>query len=223
MPYAGSSAAVLALPGGKLLMTFYGHDAGEDHDSAWASVSANGGASWGTPGRMLDGPADGRDYQEPVPTLTTGGIVRVYTRWGTDSEIGSIDSTDGGRTWTNGRDLFAGTGRPACSSTTSGQVACIYRSAASGQALVRLSGDGGQTFSAAGVFDATTSLMTYAALVPISAGSWAVTYSMQTSSSSATVMATTLTERTTAAEGSVLPAGPVRGDTTTRAVTATRP
>lgn len=189
MPFAAESGSPLALADGSLLMPFYGHQAGEAFDSVWVSTSTNGGDSWGTPVRVMDGPADGRDYQEPVATATSSGP-RLYFRWGHDDRIGSVD-LDGGA-WGNARPLFAGTGRAGCQDN-GGTVACIYRSTAdTGTALLRTSTDDGDTWSDASTFDATSSYMTYAGLTPVGSG-WLVFYAMQQSSVKSTVYARTLT------------------------------
>lgn len=183
LPRAGESGRILALADGRLLQTFYGHPAGETRDSVYATTSPDGGQTWATATRVLNGQTRGYDVLEPWSTTTPNGTVRVYVRWGNASQIGSVDFD--GTTWSNAHPLFAGSGRPACV-PNGADVLCVYRqldpTGVYRPGIMRLSTDGGKTFGPAQLLDGTTgnavTMFTYAA--PVASGSgWVVPYALQ--------------------------------------------
>jgi hypothetical protein len=143
-PYAAISAPVIQV-GANLLTTYYGKNAGDTLDSCWLATSSDGGATW-TRQLVANGPAAGRDYQEPW-LITRGADVWMFFRYGTASAIGLSVSADSGVTWSAPAQLFDdATGRPAAAWLSTGTMAVVARRISDKQAVVRSRvGGSGQT------------------------------------------------------------------------------
>lgn len=141
-PYAAISAPVIQV-GANLLTTYYGKNAGDTFDSCWLATSSDGGTTW-TRLLVANGPAAGRDYQEPW-LITRGANVWMFFRYGTASAIGLSVSADSGATWSAPTQLFDDTtGRAAAVWLGTGTMAVVARRISDKQAVVRsrLSGSG---------------------------------------------------------------------------------
>jgi hypothetical protein len=171
LPYAAISAPIVQLPGGTLGAVFYGHAAGEARDSAWFARSVDGGATWQSR-RIADGPADGRDYQEPW-LVVRDGVLHVLHRYGSWDSIGITSSTDSGATWSTPRKILSqATGRPTTLVLASGTMLTIYRHTGTRAAMMATSRDGGTTWRSGGILLSPPGPlgMTYAAAVEVLPG-----------------------------------------------------
>lgn len=147
LPYAAITAPIRLLPDHTLGAVYYGHAAGEAHDSVWFAHSRDRGRSW-TSTRIADGPAAGTDFQEPWLVLWRGQLL-VTHRYGNWDGVGETSSQDGGFTWSTPRRMLDNaTGRPNTYTLRSGIIAMSYRDATSHDAMLTLSPDGGLTWSA---------------------------------------------------------------------------
>ena len=169
-PYAAICAPLVEV-GSTLFATWYGRTGSETRDSVWVARSTNGGSSWQTPTRVMNGPSAGRDYQEPFMVSDGSALVLAF-RWGTADSIGISRSTNAGSSWSTGASAFTGTGRPSLGYMSTGVVVCSFRRAADGAAVHRSSRDGGVNW-----FSEETSMlvpgsgwMNYSALVEVSPG-----------------------------------------------------
>jgi hypothetical protein len=143
-PYAAMCAPVIQV-GANLLTAYYGKNAGDTFDSCWLATSADGGATW-TRQLVANGPAAGRDYQEPW-LVARGSNVWMFLRYGTNTAIGLSVSTDSGATWSAPTSAFDdATGRPSAVWLGTGTMAVVYRRISDKQAVVRTRNAGsGQT------------------------------------------------------------------------------
>jgi hypothetical protein len=133
-PYAAGASPVVTLANGNLLATWYGKDvATNTYDSSWTATSSDGGVTWSAPHKLLDGPANLRDYQEPWAVVSGTNVVVMY-RDGNAQYIGRIASADSGATWGAGAPKFDGTGRPSTVLTSSGTLVTVFRSDPAGPA-----------------------------------------------------------------------------------------
>lgn len=148
--YAASSAPVVELDNGTLVIPFYGHASGESWDSVWTVKSTDGGTTWQTPVRIINGQTAGDHRQEPWITWKPGSQTYIMTyRHGNASQIGVSTSTDNTTNWSGGVAKFAGYGRPATVWVNDTTFVCVYRSVANGDALVRSSRDSGANWTPA--------------------------------------------------------------------------
>lgn len=181
MPRAGESGPVAVLPDGRYFQAFYGHPTGETRDSLYIAYSYDG-VTWGAPYRILNGQTAGRDYEEPWPTTLSDGSVRLYIRWGSASQVGTLAFNG---SWVNPHPLWDGSGRPACVANGT-RVLCVYRAVdptwTDRPGLMRLSIDGGATFGDPTLLDGAGALFTYAAPV-VSGDGWLVPYAVQDNAS----------------------------------------
>ena len=134
-PFAAISAPVIQV-GANLVTAYYGKDPGHTRDSCWLATSTDNGATW-TRQLVADGPAAGRDYQEPW-LVTRGTNVWMFHRYGTASAIGLCVSTDSGATWSAPTQLFDDTtGRPSAVWLASNTMALVARRLSDKQAILR--------------------------------------------------------------------------------------
>lgn len=135
--YAASTAPVVILSGGSLMCVFYAKAAGtEAYYSCYASISSNGGSSWGTPTKFADGVAIGQDMEEPYAAVIGSNVI-VAHRYGGAANIGITKSTNSGSTWGTPTSVFAGEGRSSLLATSAGTLVCVYRANPSGAATTQ--------------------------------------------------------------------------------------
>lgn len=104
LPRAGTSDAVLALPGGTLLMGLYGADYGSHVCRAYTVRSEDGGATWGGPAIIAADPAGRLSFEEPALAATASGQLLAMLRCGEPGRyeyLYQACSADGGHTWTD--------------------------------------------------------------------------------------------------------------------------
>lgn len=147
LPYSASSAPVVELDTGVLVMPFYGRFGAETWDSVWTSKSNDGGTTWATQVRILNGQTATDHRQEPYIALL-GQIAVMGYRHGTATSIGMSVSVDNTANWSGASLKFAGTGRPNVFWTNDKTVSCVYRSTSYGNdAVIRSSKDGGTNWT----------------------------------------------------------------------------
>lgn len=168
---AASSAPCIELDNGTLVIPYYGRQvSGEAWESCYTSKSINGGASWQSAVKIIDGVAAGDHRQEPYITMVGQTGIMTY-RHGNSSQIGVSTTADNTVNWSGGVARFAGTGRPATVSVNQGTIACVYRSTANGDALIRTTRDNGTTWSPPRLVEPAWNSggwMTYAAMAKVS-------------------------------------------------------
>lgn len=172
LPYAASSAPIIELNNGTLVCPFYGRSGVEVWDSVWISKSTNGGTTWPTQTRIINGTTATDHRQEPYIALLGTTAVMGY-RHGTAASIGISVSTDNTVNWSAGAAKFAGTGRPNLFFTNDLTLSCLYRSTGNENGVVRSSKDSGSTWTPERLVDmAPTAVgwMTYSGTDRISRG-----------------------------------------------------
>jgi len=133
-PYAAICAPVVPV-GANVLTAYYGKNPGDTFDSCWLTTSTDGG-TW-TRQLVANGPAAGRDYQEPW-LVTRGTNVWMFHRYGNTSAIGLCVSADSGVTWSAPTQLFDDTtGRPSAVWLASNTMALVARRISDKQAVLR--------------------------------------------------------------------------------------
>jgi hypothetical protein len=138
LPYAASSAPVVQLNNGTLVMTYYGRSGAETRDSVWTSKSTDGGVTWGTHTRIRNGTTDTQDYQEPYIAMR-GTIGLMAYRVGTAGSIGVSSTSDNTANWSGVTTTFVGTGRPTVINVNPVRWAILYRRLSGGDAVMRSS------------------------------------------------------------------------------------
>lgn len=138
LPYAASSAPAIELDNGTLVVPYYGRSGAETWDSVWTGKSTDGGATWPTNTRILNGQTATNHYQEPWAILQGQTAVMTY-RHGTAASIGVTASTDNTVNWSGAFAAFAGTGRPMLFWVNELTLGCIYRRLSNGDSVMRKS------------------------------------------------------------------------------------
>lgn len=147
LPYAAIAAPVRQLQDGSVAVVYYGKAAGAPRESAWFARSSDGGVTW-TSRVIADGPAAGRDYQEPW-LVVDGSRLIVTHRYGSWDGIGVTTSNDSGQSWFAPRKVLDNaTGRPNVTMLRSGALVMTYRHAGTRDGMITISRDGGGTWSA---------------------------------------------------------------------------
>jgi hypothetical protein len=168
---AACSAPCVELDNGTLVIPFYGRQVlAESWESCYTAKSINGGTSWQSAVKIVDGVAAGDHRQEPYITMKGQTGVMTY-RHGNNSQIGVSTTSDNTVNWSGGVAKFAGTGRPATCWVNDGALACVYRSTANGDALIRSSRDNGSTWSPPRLVEPAWNSggwMTYASMAKVS-------------------------------------------------------
>lgn len=129
-PYAACSAPVVELASGRLLVPFYGKDAGGDvYDSVYLAYSDNGGTSWSQTGKIYNGIGVSLDLQEPWISRKPGANDLFMTfRYGNSANIAYGTTTlTTGFSWSALTLAFAGTGRPSTVWLSTGEIIATYR------------------------------------------------------------------------------------------------
>jgi len=179
----------LMFAGGRLRAFFYDSTVGR-LNSVYTAESTDSGATWGNERMLLDGPAAGRDYNEPVSVRFPRGRLVLFFRWGMHSGIGRLESRDNGATWSHLSRVVRGvSGRPSLTRLASGLLVMAGRLTTGNRASVILtSRDAGLTWPSRQVLDVPGQLATYAAPVEVSPGVVCCPFGSQDSGTEASLM-----------------------------------
>ncbi len=135
LPWAASSAPVVELNDGTLVMPYYGRSGVETRDSVWVAKSTTQGATWVNT-RIYNGQTAAADYQEPY--IAMRGIKGyIAYRVGTAGNIGVSYTSDNTANWSGVAVAFVGTGRPTVINVNSATWAIVYRKLSNGDAVMR--------------------------------------------------------------------------------------
>ena len=184
--FVATSAPVLELPNGEVLLAYYGSHEGSRYATAYVNRSDDGGKWWLGETVIAAGPAAKRPYQEPnLLLLENGDILATIRSDGERPIIHTSVSKDQGRTWSDPKPAFKGSGTPSVAMLDSGGIVMIYRSKIGrnfGLPALRVSGDGGATWTAdlgETVIDRKDGDMMYASALQVPDGRIAVVYGME--------------------------------------------
>ncbi len=179
-----TSAPVVPLPNGEILLAYYGSYGGAP--SAFVIRSSDGGMRWGQESIIGHGYADGKPYQEPNLLLLEDGRILASLR--SDGGVPTIHtsvSKDMGKTWSQPKPAFKGSGTPSLALLDSGRIVSIYRSRIGrnyGLPALRVSSDDGAVWTidrGETVIDKRDGPMMYATPLQMPDGSIAVVYGME--------------------------------------------
>ena len=184
--FVATSAPILELPDGDLLLAYYGNHEGGRYPSAFVIRSADGGRSWSNKTTIGNGIEDNKPYQEPnLLLLKTGGVLATIRSDGFFPNIHTSISNDLGKTWAQPSSAFRGSGTPSTLLLKSGLIITAYRSKIGrnlGLPALRVSKDDGVSWTPNTeeiIIDRHTGPMMYASLVQISDKSIAAVYGME--------------------------------------------
>lgn len=184
--YVATSAPILELPSGDLLLAYYGSHGGSRYATAYVIRSEDGGQWWHGETVIAAGPAYGKPFQEPnLLLLENGDILATIRSDGERPIIHTSVSKDEGRTWSEPKVAFKGSGTPSVTRLESGGIVMIYRAKIGrnfGLPALRVSGDGGATWTAdlgETVIDRKDGDMMYASALQAPDGRIAVVYGME--------------------------------------------
>ena len=184
--FVATSAPILELPNGELLLAYYGSHEGSRYATAYVNRSDDGGNWWLGETVIAAGPPAGRPFQEPnLLLLENGDILATIRSDGSTPIIHTSVSRDEGRTWSEPKPAFKGSGTPSVVGLASGGIVMIYRAKIGrnyGLPALRVSGDGGQTWTAdlgETVIDRKDGDMMYASALQVPDGRIAVVYGME--------------------------------------------
>lgn len=166
MARAAVSAPAVELTTGTIVVPFYGRSSSETWESVWTAKSVDGGTNFQTPVRIINGETATDHRQEPFIVMKGQTGVMTY-RHGTNSQIGVSTTSDNTANWSGGVAKFSGTGRPALCWVNDSALACVYRSVANGDALIRTSRDNGANWTPSRLVEPAWNsggFMTYAAM-----------------------------------------------------------
>ncbi|MFP4384786.1 MAG: sialidase family protein [Spirochaetia bacterium] len=154
LPRAGTADAVAELPGGVLIMGFYGADFGDKVCRAYSVISRDGGRTWGDTALIAEDPDHKISFEEPSICLREDGSLIALLRAGEPGEytyLYSAFSRDGGLSWSDlGKTPMWG--HPPCVNLLrDGRLLCCYgyRREPFG-VRAALSDDGGRTWNISG-------------------------------------------------------------------------
>ena len=184
--FVATSAPVLELPNGEVLLAYYGSHEGSRYATAYVNRSDDGGKWWLGETVIAAGPVAGRPFQEPnLLLLENGDILATIRSDGERPIIHTSVSKDQGRTWSDPEPAFKGSGTPSVAMLDSGGIVMIYRSKIGrnfGLPALRVSSDGGATWTAdlgETVIDRKDGDMMYASALQVPDGRIAVIYGME--------------------------------------------
>ena len=184
--FVATSAPVLQLPNGEVLLAYYGSHEGSRYATAYVNRSDDGGKWWLGETVIAAGPVAGRPFQEPnLLLLENGDILATIRSDGERPIIHTSVSKDQGRTWSDPEPAFKGSGTPSVAMLDSGGIVMIYRSKIGrnfGLPALRVSSDGGATWTAdlgETVIDRKDGDMMYASALQVPDGRIAVIYGME--------------------------------------------
>lgn len=143
LPFAAISSPIVKVSG-KLVTGFYGRQAGETVDTAWAAWSTDNGQTWASK-RIANGIDAENPYSEPW--VVTDGTTAVYLfRDGKWNAIATRSTPDGGATWSPVRSsvITNATGNSASVWSSDGRIYTVYRHTVTHAAMLASSTDGGR-------------------------------------------------------------------------------
>lgn len=184
--FVATSAPVLQLPNGEILLAYYGSHEGSRYATAYVNRSDDGGNWWLGETVIATGAAYGKPFQEPNLLLLENGDVLATIR--SDGErpiIHTSVSKDQGETWSEPSQAFKGSGTPSVTRLASGGIVMIYRAKIGrnfGLPALRVSRDGGATWTAdlgETTIDRKDGDMMYASALQVPDGRIAVVYGME--------------------------------------------
>lgn len=187
---------------GVLLAFAYGQNSGATRSSIAVLTSTDNGATWGDHALLMDGPTDGRSWQEPFGGMLNDGRVMLDVRDGSGTAPARrrlIRSLAG--TWSGPTSLVADVqGRPAWLQTSGGTIIVADRiiSSVSGMSVIATQDDEAATLGA--WTDLTTDPLhdygTYQQMVELGGGVVGVAFCYELSNSNSRLAWTTLTPAT---------------------------
>jgi Neuraminidase (sialidase) len=184
--FVATSAPVLQLPNGDVLLAYYGSHEGSRYATAYVNRSDDGGKWWLGETVIASGPAAKRPFQEPnLLLLENGDILATIRSDGERPIIHTSVSKDQGETWSEPQVAFKGSGTPSVTRLASGGIVMIYRSKIGrnfGLPALRVSRDGGETWTedlGETVIDRKDGDMMYASALQVPDGRIAVVYGME--------------------------------------------
>lgn len=184
--FVATSAPVLQLPNGDVLLAYYGSHEGSRYATAYVNRSDDGGKWWLGETVIASGPAYNKPFQEPnLLLLENGDILATIRSDGERPIIHTSISKDQGETWSEPKPAFKGSGTPSVVRLESGGIVMIYRSKIGrnfGLPALRVSSDGGETWTedlGETVIDRKDGDMMYASALQAPDGLIAVVYGME--------------------------------------------
>lgn len=146
LPYAAISSPIVKV-GDKLMTGFYGRQAGETVDTAFAAWSTDNGQTWAS-NRIANGLAEKTPNPYSEPWVVTDGTTAVYLFRDGKKAIATRSTPDGRATWSPVRKsvLTNATGNSASVWSSDGRIYTVYRHTVTHAAMLASSTDGGKTF-----------------------------------------------------------------------------
>jgi hypothetical protein len=172
--YDASPNALVETSTGKIILMFTTSEAGEgssDQDLRM-TTSLDGGETWSAPTVAIHHDSIAWRVTEQHIVEFGDGYLLMTLRDDTNKRIYTMDSTDGGATWGNLTNRFAGWGRPITILDENERLYCFFRSATSNKAVWNFSDDRGATWSAEQPLfnaQATTTIAAYGTMTYASA------------------------------------------------------
>lgn len=148
--FDASPNALIETSSGKIILMFTTSEAGEgssDQDLRM-TTSLDGGATWTAPTVVIHHDSIAWRVTEQHIVEYGDGYLLMTLRDDTNKRIYTMDSTDGGATWGNLANRFAGWGRPTTILDENERLYCCFRSATSNKAVWNQSDDRGATWTA---------------------------------------------------------------------------
>lgn len=171
-------------------VALYARDGSDDWSAIWQPLTAAGAAD-GSPVTIADGPTDGRTYTEPYVVVLASGDLLCLIRETDGGQIWSSRSADSGATWSTPTSRFTAIGRPSFVELDDGRLLVVCRRSTSvgvDQAhIIRMSGDGGVTWTQEQVLDAESGRSAYAEPVLLDDGRVGFAYAIENSTTNSEV------------------------------------
>jgi hypothetical protein len=147
--YDASPNALVETQAGTILLMFTTCEAGEGsgNQDLRMTTSLDGGATWSAPVVVLHHDDIAWRVTEQHIVEFADGYLLMTLRDDTNKRIYTMDSTDGGATWDNLTNRFAGWGRPMTILDENERLYCFFRSASSNKAVWNASDDRGATWT----------------------------------------------------------------------------
>jgi hypothetical protein len=148
--YDASPNALVETQAGKIILMFATCEAGagSSNQDLRMTTSLDGGETWSAPTVVIHRDAISWRVTEQHIVEYGDGYLLITIRDDTNKRIYTMDSTDGGVTWGNLTNRFAGWGRPMTILDENDRLYCYFRSAASNKAVWNQSDDRGVTWTA---------------------------------------------------------------------------
>ncbi len=147
--YDASPNALIETQSGKIILMFTTSEVGEgsgDQDLRM-TTSLDAGETWSAPSVVIHHDSIAWRVTEQHIVEFADGYLLMTLRDDTNKRIYTMDSTDGGTTWGNLTNRFAGWGRPMATLDENERLYCFFRSSSSDKAVWNHSDDRGATWS----------------------------------------------------------------------------